>query len=321
MTTNLFSIVFFLLLLACSNKTEKAVPAVDAAEQIAPAFESEDSLRGYNFPYVLNTKAEECILPPALVEISGLGMNADGKLVSINDEQGICFNFDFESCKISSKTEFARYGDFEGVEIVHPNQTFAIKSNGNIFELQNGEAQVKEIYNTALSQINDVEGLGYDAEKNALIIACKGSASLSKHSRKKDTKAVFGFSLETKELLEDPIFLIKDKDLVHWVEEHVDVNKMSKKKFKNLISRVRDFSPSGIAVHPIDKHYYILSSAGKVLLVTAPRGKILHAEFLDKQVHVQPEGICFSPTGVLYIANEGKSAHGKIMKYPYATAQ
>ena len=45
------------------------------------------------------------------------------------------------------------------------------------------------------------------------------------------------------------------------------------------------------------------------------KGKILDLQDLDTEIFSQPEGICFSPSGDLFISNEGKGRKGYILKF------
>ena len=52
-------------------------------------------------------------------------------------------------------------------------------------------------------------------------------------------------------------------------------------------------------------------------MVISQEGQLLHIEKLRKEVHAQPEGLCFDQDGTLYIANEGKGAKGRILRFDY----
>jgi len=93
----------------------------------------------------------------------------------------------------------------------------------------------------------------------------------------------------------------------------LDISKTQINKLKN---RAEDFSPSGIAIHPTTYQIYILSSQGKTLSIFDSSKKLVAIIFLNKKEHLQPEGICFSPDGDLFISNEGKGISGaKLMHY------
>jgi len=322
MCNDILSLFIFIVLTSCTNKADKNIQAnVNAIENLENQSIEPKPQNAYIFPYKLTAKSNQCVLTTELAEISGLAINSHGELIALNDEQAIAFRYDFESCKITSEVKFGSVGDFEGIELVQDTDLFAVKSNGNIIHSKKDDSEFREMYNTPLSQTNDVEGLGYNPERNILLVACKGSPNFHKHGRLKKAKAVFSFSLEKNELNELPLLVIYDEALENWVDDHVDKGDFSKKKMRQFTHRVKDFSPSGIAYHPLDKNYYLISSLGKLLVVVESNGNVQHVEFLDKKVYVQPEGICFSPDGKMYISNEGKGSHGRILEMPYMSAE
>ena len=77
------------------------------------------------------------------------------------------------------------------------------------------------------------------------------------------------------------------------------------------------FQPSGIAIHPITNHIYMIATAGKLLVVLSPEGEILGVEELDKDELKQPEGITFDQQGNMYISNEARGGKGNIMLFNY----
>ncbi len=75
------------------------------------------------------------------------------------------------------------------------------------------------------------------------------------------------------------------------------------------------FQPSGIAIHPITGNIYILGSVGNLLIVFSRDGTMLAMVKLRSRYFPQAEGICFSPDGTLYIANEGDVDKGTVLKF------
>ena len=59
----------------------------------------------------------------------------------------------------------------------------------------------------------------------------------------------------------------------------------------------------------------MISSVGKLLTIMDREGLILGVQALDPNLFRQPEGICFSPEGDLYISNEGKGGKGYVLKF------
>ena len=75
------------------------------------------------------------------------------------------------------------------------------------------------------------------------------------------------------------------------------------------------FSPSGIAIHPMTGEMFVLSTAGRLLVVLSPEGEIVRIERMKKSLQPQPEGICFDSDGSLFIASEGDGGTALISKY------
>lgn len=155
---------------------------------------------------------------------------------------------------------------------------------------------------------------GYDAEKNQLLLACKGSPNITIQKEKsKGKKNVFGWSIANQKLIEAPILTIMDDDMLEFLKTNFDG--LSKSKMKKYKKRVKSFSPSGIAFNPTDGMYYLISSVGKLLFVLDQNSIIQHIEFLDNTYFAQPEGICFGPQNELYISNEGRGLIAKLLKF------
>jgi len=316
MLNDFFTLFSILIFACCGTKTGQEVALNNEPDQLATQTEKPDSV-DFIFKYNLKESFSECVLPRSLEEISGLSYLNDGQLLAVNDEQGICFTYDMQSCSLLAKSKFGPFGDYEGIERINEEEIFFLKSNGNLYHRKFDDPNFKEMYNTDLSHTNDVEGLAYDPMKNLLLLACKGSPDIKKYRRTKEVKSIFGINLSDKTFIEDPIIQVYDDALLKVYHQQIVHLKLSKKKQRKEEARILDFSPSGIAVHPIDNNYYILSSLGKLLVVVHPEGQILHVQLLDKRKFVQPEGICFDPAGNLYISNEGKAAHAKILTFQY----
>ena len=160
--------------------------------------------------------------------------------------------------------------------------------------LENAESIVKK-HKTALSGKNDAEGLAFDPVNKNLLIACKENPFLDEKEGK-GIKAIYSFNLETKQIDIEPLLLINQDTI---------------KYYKGGPT----FKPSGIAIHPLTGNIFILGSVGKLLLVFSVKGEMLAMVELRSNIFPQPEGICFSPDGTLYIANEGDGREGTILKF------
>jgi uncharacterized protein YjiK len=256
-------------------------------------------------------------MPAALEEISGISWMGKNKLACIEDENGVLYIYDLKKEEVVATTKFGKDGDYEDISMVR-NNAWVLKSNGHLYRVKNykkGEADVKR-YKTELSGKNDAEGMVYDSLYNRLLVALKGSPSINKEEPYKGYRAVYAFDLEARQLLEKPVYLIDPRNVDSYREQG------NFTRFSSNLARILgitdpygNFRPSGIAIHPITDEIYIISSVGKLLVVIDREGFILGVQALNPALFRQPEGICFSPEGDLYISNEGKGGKGYILKF------
>jgi len=69
------------------------------------------------------------------------------------------------------------------------------------------------------------------------------------------------------------------------------------------------------SIHPKTGNYYVLSANAHRLVVMNRNGKTLSSVALDPKLLRQPEGICFSPDGTLFIASEGDGKKGYLLQF------
>ena len=252
----------------------------------------------FTLPYKLSAPDENYTLPKELKEISGLTYYKDGTLLCVQDEKAVVYVFDPKAKRVVYDFGFGGYGDFEGIEYVN-GEVYVLESNGNLFRFEppaNTDAIETEVANkirrtkTDLPKKTEVEGLGYDPKTKRLLIAVKNGEGSS-------DKAVYSFDLLNRAVFKD--MSLNDEQL------------------KGAGIDPKTYKPSSIAVHPITGEWYMLTSAGKRLLITNRQAKIIYSEPLDPKLYRQPEGICFAPNGDLYIASEGDGKKGYILKFGY----
>lgn len=256
-------------------------------------------------------------MPASLEEISGISWTGKETLACIQDENGMVYCFSPEKEKVVSEVKFGKDGDYEDICVVK-NTAYVLKSNGHIFRVKNFQKEEMKVkkYKTLLSGKNDAEGMVYDSSRNRLLIACKGSPSIEKGNPYKGYRAVYSFDLETNQLLEKPVYLI-DLRKVEGYKDQDNFTQFSSKlaKILGITDPYGNFRPSGIAIHPRTDKIYMISSVGKLLVILDREGYILDVQALDPNLFRQPEGICFSPDGDLYISNEGRGGKGYILKF------
>ena len=246
---------------------------------------------GYIFPYRLD--APDTVLSLAqeeLREISGLSAtHKKGMLCAVSDERGEIFFIDAATGAVLQRVLFREKGDFEGVEMVQ-DRLYAVRSNGQLYEIEGWQRRKPRVkcYETPLTKRDDVEGLAYDPNRRALLLACKGIPD-SAHERR-----IYAFDLLGKSLIETPVYRIDPRQ----INEKVPYAEGEKQHF---------FSPSGIAIHPSTQEVFVLSTSLKRLVVLDySTGSLRYAARLDRDIMPQPEGIAFDAEGRLFIASEGK---------------
>lgn len=278
-----------LLVLGCGPSSTKK-DRQPTAETLALPFE---------LPYDLTAPDENVTLPNQLKEISGLTYYKDDKLLCVQDEDAVVYVYDTKQKKVVHDFGFGGRGDFEGIEYVN-GEVYVLESNGNLFRFEppeNTDAIETEVADkirrtkTDLPANTEVEGLGYEPKTKRLLIAVK------KGGGKSSDKAIYSFDLLNRAVFKD--MQLNDEQL------------------KRAGIAPKTYKPSGIAVHPVTGEWYVLTSAGKRLLITNRQAQILYSEPLDPNQFRQPEGICFAPNGDLFIASEGDGKKGYLMRFGY----
>ena len=252
-----------------------------------------------NPSFIINLVSED------LKEISGLSpADSAGVYLAIADEAGEIFFIDGNGGgTILHKVFFREKGDFESVEMVG-KCLYAVKSNGDVFEIGCWDTDTPNIveYKSPLKKTDDVEGLCYDAQRNALLLACKQNPDSA------GLRRIFAFDLKTKQLGKTPVYTIDPEAVNRLVPVENDKN--------------HNISPSGIAIHPKTGDVYVISSAQKRLVVLDYKtGAIRYAVRLNKKLLPQPEGIAFDPEGNLHLSSEGKKGEGLVFKFDYKIAR
>jgi len=251
------------------------------------------------FPYKLKSpNMVQRLSAPELKEFSDMSpTDRPDEFLAIADERGEAYFIDTTG-RIIRRVLFRDKGDFEGVEMVG-QCIYALKSDGDIFEIGCWDQAKSTVnsYETALSKKDDTEGLCFDPDRKALLVACK-------EDPKSDTlRGIFAFDLKKKTLNPKPVYTIDPKEVNRLAPWQAD----EKQDF---------FSPSAIAIRPLTNDVYVISTALKRLIVLDYRtGAIKYADYLDKQILPQPEALSFDRNGNLYIGSEGKGGDGLLLRF------
>lgn len=222
---------------------------------------------GYDF----SSPKKEWVLPEKLDEISGLVYLNKSKIACVNDEQGSIYVYDLESETITNKIKFSSGGDYEGITYRAPHY-FVIRSDGKLFRFNEKKEKLKT-YDLPFTEKNNIEGLCLESD-STLLLALKGVGG--KHGEKKKYKAIYRYNLNS-----------------------------NKTKIAYKLEFDHRVGFSGVTLNSEKDKIYILSHKSKELIsIDRSTGNIEDVLSLDPNLFPQPEGICISKEGRLFISNE-----------------
>lgn len=250
--------------------------------------------QGERLKYDLENPDEVFKLPEYLSEVSALSYYAEDRLAMLNDETGSMFVYNVDLSEMGQRIRFKGNGDFEGIERIG-NYIYAVESKGSLFRFKVNMEGVVEKIDTPFEKSNNVEGLGYDPFNNRLLFALKDKGDVGNFDVK--GRAIYGLDLETETFIEEPLYVILNKDLERVVDS----------EFR--------FKPSGLAIHPRTGELYVLSASDRAIIVFNIDGSPKNLTRLKRKNFPQPEGITFSPDGTLFISNEVEDEGGTILKF------
>ncbi len=258
---------------------------------------------GSNIPFNLHRPDRSYSLPSELKEISAVAVSPNEPVAwAVNDEQAKLFRIDLNDGSVQAGQKFGERGDYEGIEIVGDSIVIA-RSDGTLWQVSNDEVRKIE---SPLDERYDIEGLAYDKPNSRLLVAGKGKAGKGKVF--KHTRAVHAVRLPSFEWAHSPAFVVKEAALREFIKE--------KGKGALRPGDAKSFAPSAIAVEPNSGDIYLLSSAGRMLVIVDALGEdIVAVTALPRDIHRQPEGLAFGPRGSLYVSNEGRGGQPILYRF------
>jgi len=250
--------------------------------------------------YTLN-KPVEMQLGKSLNEISGLHYETDSVLWAIADNKEHIFEIHLKNKKLKDNTGDVVPRDSDLEDIVRVDSLiWVLQGPGALRAIPVGarDSSGVQVYPLYLEGTNDFETLYHEPKTNSLVIMCKTCA----HEKGKQLRTAYRFDLEKRQFDTAAYFTVS-KDEVEAIMKDADAK----------------FDPSAAAIHPLTGQLYILSSAGNLLIITDPRGKVIEGYPLNPDTYAQAEGIAFAPNGNMYISNEGKYGKPTLLFFPYRT--
>ena len=179
-------------------------------------------------------------------------------------------------------------------------------SSGDIY-ISSFEDHKAIIQHTPLSEINDVEGMGFDPISGQILLACKGQPWLPIEG----DKAIYAYN-QNFHRMDSIVYLdIEISDLIACVDS-IYTDKLIK---TSLTRRLLEFAPSAIAIDPSNQDIYILTAHGSLLIIYDKLKRIRDVVHLNEIVIPQPEGICFDASNNLFMSTEGHGGSAKLFMF------
>lgn len=239
-------------------------------------------------PYNFAAPAKIFDLPELLKEISGIAISGKDKLLCVQDEVGVVFEYDTQAEDISGFYRFTDIGDFEDIAVVG-DEVFVLRSDGALFRFNrfHFDGTVSK-YMVPVNCLN-LEGLEYNPANGQLYLACKDAL----FNQPGHNRVVYAIHPDRQE--RPSVLLTINGESIKQA--------LAEKLSGTDISKVR-INPSAVAVHPRTGEVYVLSAAGRMIAVYDGE-KLKNVFPLPAEIYYKPEGLAFTPSGDLYISSEG----------------
>ena len=232
--------------------------------------------------YDLNNPVE-IDLSKKVDEISGIVFNqSDSTLFAIDDNEGNLYKISLTNDPQIQKWKIGKSEDFEDI-VMTDTSFFVLVSKGNLLQFPRSipPRDVSE-FNLGLKGFNEFETLYYESQHNRLILFCKECKEDDDN-----TVSAYAYDLTGQRFIDTPVLRLRKKE----------VEKVAGEK----LSRIK---ASAGSINPLTGEVFIISSINKILIVLDPDFNVKETYDLKRSKFVQPEGICFSPSGTLFISNE-----------------
>lgn len=232
------------------------------------------------------------VLHKQLLEISGIAYVNDRTLAAVNDEDGKVFTVDFTDHKPAS-VNFGEEKDYEDI-LFADSLYYVLESNGNLHIVPVAHPSDDRKIQFHKKRKIEFESLYKDERTGKLVL-------LSKEQRLIDEALVaYSFDPVTEQFSSEPYYVIPLRDVKRLMKDYS-----------------ADCKPSAAAVHPKLNKLFVIASVGKVLLICTLDGIVEKAYSLNPDLFAQPEGICFAPSGDMFISNEGLQGKATVIRFPY----
>ena len=237
------------------------------------------------------------LMPPALAEISGIALTADGRLLAHDDELARIFEIDPKRGIVTKSFLLGNglHGDFEGITVAGQD-LYLLLSNGLLYRFREGENRSRVNYETVDTRLGkecEFEGVAYERDSARLILPCKHV----KIKHLDDEVVIYRWKIGSRDASGITMLTVP-------LSEVIGNNKWKK------------FRPSDVTIDPATGNYVLISSLEKGLVVMTPGGEVIRSERLPGK-HGQAEGVAITSDNILIISDEATSKPASITLYKW----
>jgi uncharacterized protein YjiK len=223
------------------------------------------------------------VLPPQLLEVSGLALTANGNILAHNDEHPLISVIDPRRGVVLKQFSFGERGlrgDFEGIA-VSGGEIFLLVSNGKVYRFREGADGDKvphTVIDTKLGKECEFEGIAVDAA-GVIILACKNVGK----GGPKDQMVLYRWDPKTARAT---LLAIPFADAI------------GNNGWKGI-------NPSDITIDPSTGNYVMIAAQEKALIELTPEGRVVRTGPLPDRSR-QAEGVAIGD-GIIYVSDEGST--------------
>jgi len=236
------------------------------------------------------------ILPESLAEVSGLALTPDGRLFAHGDEVGQVSELDYRRGVLVKQFTLGRnpvLEDFEGITIAG-ERMFLLASNGKIYEFREGANDARVDYvvrDTRLGRECEFEGITFDPDINALLLACKRVGTKHLHG----DLVIYAWKLPDGGGSNSPVIVVPLREVI------------GSNKWQSL-------HPSDITRDPANGNYVLVAAQEKALVTITSGGTVVSARPLPSSLQ-HTEGVALTTDSLLILSDEAGKRPAVIVVY------
>ncbi len=232
-----------------------------------------------------------------LREISGIRIDDVNKqIIAVNDEEGKFYRLGMDGAIQGKAFKFAKKGDFEDLDF-DGTYWYAVKSTG---------------------EVNRIAGAFTDSSNTSVYPFPETGIEFETICYDKANQKIFLLTKTPKELKDGRIaaYIL---DTTAGSFQYTATYSPSMEAITKIRGKEKsECKPTSAAIHPLTGELYIISVNDRLLVIMA-KGEVKQVYKLDKAVFRQPEGICFSANGDMFISNEAQEATANILQFKYTS--